>query len=45
MPWTAVRRFNRVENRPIEENACAENNTDYFNFAVDPIPEDTTPDF
>jgi hypothetical protein len=45
MPWTAVRRFNRVMARPLEEVACAENNGDYFRFAVEPLPQDDTPDF
>jgi hypothetical protein len=44
-PWNAIRRFNRVAARPLEEVACAENNTDYFGFAVEPLPQDDTPDF
>jgi hypothetical protein len=44
-PWRAVRRFNRLDNRPLEEVACAENNADYFNFRIDPLPMDDTPDF
>jgi hypothetical protein len=45
MPWAAIRRFNRVENRPMEEVACAENNGDYFNFEIELLPTDETPDF
>ncbi len=44
-PWTAVRRFRRVENRPFTEYVCAENNERYFNYDVPPIPQDNTPDF
>ena len=44
-PWSAVRRFRRVENRPLIETICAENNETYFGFDVMPIPQDDTPDF
>ncbi len=43
-PWSAVRRFRRV-NQPIVETVCAENNETYFGFDVMPIPQDDTPDF
>ncbi len=45
VPWTAVRRFRRVNNRPIIETVCAENNETYFGFDVMLIPQDDTPDF
>jgi hypothetical protein len=44
-PWTAIRRFNRNEARPLEEVVCAENNETFFNYEIDPMPEDSTPDF
>lgn len=43
-PWSAIRRFRRV-NQPLIETACAENNEHYFGFEVMPIPQDDTPDF
>ena len=43
-PWSAIRRFRRV-NQPIIETVCAENNETYFHFDVMPIPQDDTPDF
>jgi len=43
-PWSAIRRFRRV-NQPIVETFCAENNETYFGFDVMPIPQDNTPDF
>ena len=45
MPWTAIRRFQRTEARPLEEVVCAENNETYFNFDVMPMPQDAAPDF
>lgn len=45
MPWTAIRRFRRNDARPLEEVVCAENNEGFFNFEVDPMPQDHTPDF
>lgn len=45
MPWTAIRRFRRTEDRPLEEVVCAENNENYFNYDVLPLPQDDTPDF
>ena len=44
-PWTAIRRFRRIESRPLQEVVCAENNESYFGFDVDPLPTDSTPDF
>ena len=35
----------RVEDRPLHEEACAENNSDYFNFDVVPLPQADKPDF
>ena len=43
--WSAVQRFRRIEDRPLHEEACAENNFDYFNFEVVPLPQADKPDF
>ena len=45
MPWSAVQRFRREEQRPYVENICAENNFAYFDYDVAPLPQDNTPDF
>ena len=44
-PWSAVQRWRRVENRPLAEDICAENNFAYFSYDVAPLPQDETPDF
>jgi hypothetical protein len=44
-PWRAVQRYRRVEQGPVREAICAENNGDHFSQALDPIPQDGTPDF
>jgi hypothetical protein len=44
-PWDAIQRFTRTEIHPLEENHCAENNANYFNYDLDPIPVATKPDF
>jgi len=44
-PWNAVQRYRRVEQGPMEEQVCAENNGDHFNQDLVPIPRDDTPDF
>lgn len=44
-PWSAIRRFRRVEDRPLIETVCPENNETYFGFDVMPMPQDDTPDF
>jgi hypothetical protein len=45
MPWTAIQRWRRVSNRPIDEMICAENNFDFFNYVVVPIPQADKADF
>jgi hypothetical protein len=45
MPWTALQRYRRVEQGPLREQVCAENNDKFFNFNVDPIPQADKPDF
>ena len=45
MPWTAVQRWRRVSDRPMTEMICAENNLNFFNYEVVPIPQADKPDF
>jgi hypothetical protein len=45
MPWTALQRYRRVEQGPLREQVCAENNDKFFNYDVDPIPQADRPDF
>jgi hypothetical protein len=44
--WSAMQRWRRVQ-QPILESVCAENNNNYnyFNLRIDPIPEANKPDF
>jgi hypothetical protein len=44
-PWNAVQRYRRTEQGPIVEAFCAENNVNYFNHDVEPIPQADKPDF
>jgi hypothetical protein len=44
MPWSAGKRWKRVSG-VIPEEACAENNGDYFNYDVEPVPHADKPDF
>jgi hypothetical protein len=43
--WSAVQRFNRVDQRPLEEDICAENNYAFFDYNVAPLPHADKPDF
>lgn len=45
MPWNAMQLYRRMDNGPMLETVCAENNDDHFDHGVDPIPTATTPDF
>jgi hypothetical protein len=45
MPWSAVQRWRRRQDRPIIELVCAENPNNYFNFDMVPIPSAAKPDF
>ena len=45
MPWSAVQRYRRGENRPMTELSCAENNFDFLGYEVEPLPEANKPDF
>jgi hypothetical protein len=44
-PWSAVQRYRRVEQGPLQEQVCAENNQDHFDQNLEPIPQDDSPDF
>jgi hypothetical protein len=41
-PWSAMQRYRRVQPRSLGEEACAENNTSFFNYRT---PEAAKPDF
>ncbi len=43
-PWSASKRWLRVQ-APLAEEACAENNADYFSYEVEPLPQAERPDF
>ena len=45
MPWTAVQQWKRTARGPIEEDSCAENNENFYNYDVRPIPQAKTADF
>src|SRR6185312_7736188 len=38
-PWNAMQRYRRVTNRTMSEQECAENNSSWFGYDVDPIPQ------
>jgi hypothetical protein len=44
-PWRGTQRFALSERGPLLEAVCAENNANYFNHDVDPMPEARRPDF
>jgi hypothetical protein len=44
-PWNAIQRYRRAEQGPIVESFCAENNANYFNYDVDPMPQSSKADF
>jgi hypothetical protein len=43
-PWSATQRWRRVD-RAMTEQICAENNTNFFNYEVVPIPQAAKADF
>ena len=45
MPWSALQRYRRVEQGPMREAVCAENNANFFNYDVEPIPQAVKSDF
>src|SRR5215469_2516171 len=44
-PWNAMQRYRGVEQGPMREQVCAENNANFFNYNVEPIPQAVKPDF
>jgi len=38
-PWNAIQRYRRTDNEPMVEMICAENNAEYFNYDVVPLPQ------
>jgi hypothetical protein len=44
-PWSAVQRWRRVENAPIQPIVCNENNGDFFEQGLVPMPEAAKSDF
>jgi hypothetical protein len=45
VPWSAVQRWRRVEESPLQPVVCNENNGDFFNQGLVPLPEAAKPDF
>jgi hypothetical protein len=43
-PWSAGKRWLHVQ-APLAEEACAENNANYFSYEVEPLPQAERPDF
>ena len=44
-PWGGMQRYARVQRAPLAEQSCAENNVNYLNQDVEPMPEAASPDF
>jgi len=44
-PWNALQRYRRVEQGPMIENVCSENNNGLFGNTDEPIPQTAKPDF
>ena len=44
MPWSAIQRWRKTD-RILEENPCAENNSEFLGYDVVPIPQANKPDF
>ncbi len=44
-PWNAMQLYRRMENGPMIETVCAENNDDHFDHGVGAIPTAETADF
>jgi hypothetical protein len=45
VPWNARQHYRRVEQGPMREAVCAENNANFFNYDIEPIPTADKPDF
>jgi hypothetical protein len=44
-PWSARQHYRRSDRGPLHEQVCAENNAQFFNYDIEPIPTATKPDF
>jgi hypothetical protein len=44
-PWSAMQRYRRVNQGPMLEATCVEGNFNYYNFDLEPLPEETEPGF
>jgi len=44
-PWSAQQTYRRIEVGPMAESTCVEGNFNYFNFDLDPLPQDDNPVF
>lgn len=44
-PWNAVQLYRRMDNGPMVETVCAENNDDHFSHNIGPMPTADKPDF
>ena len=44
-PWNAIQRYRRAEQGPIVESFCAENNANFFNYDMEPMPQADKPIF
>jgi len=40
MPWSAMQIYRRVELGPLGESTCVEGNFNYFNFDLEPLPQE-----
>ena len=44
-PWNAMQLYRRMDNGPMVETVCAENNDDHFDHNIGPMPTAEKPDF
>jgi len=44
-PWNAIQRYTKLERDPLIEQPCADNNTNYFNQDLEPMPVADRPEF
>jgi len=44
-PWSAMQRYRRMNQGPMIEATCVEGNFNYYNFDLEPLPEETKPGF
>jgi hypothetical protein len=44
-PLDVSQRYARAERDPLREQVCAENNANYFNYEMDPVPQAAKADF